>query len=345
VEASIRSARIGLTGFMNRYSKPVFHEEMELYWFDFSGDKNAAAGCDWNAAWKNTTWTGEAAVTRSGAKALLCALILESRSTDAVISFRRYDRAYDNPYASGFAASKTQNETGLYAGFVVKPFRHASAGVYADVFRRPWRTYFNPVPVHGEDLFVRTDVRFPRMFSVSARARFRLTEKMDAVAPGASSVLRGRFDSQFRLEVRFKPFGRAESTTRFDRVRVRCPALPAANAPEKAETGLLFRQGLKTIGARRFQASAAWTFFRTASYDSRVYAYESDIDGVFSLPMFYGHGTRWHATFKWKISGRSAVSASAGRVVHDGVSFWGSGPERTAGNAENRLALQLDRSL
>jgi hypothetical protein len=345
VETYTRFAAAGFTGFMSRFSKPVFHEETELYRFDFSGSENASAGCDWNAAWKNLNWSGEAALSRSGGTAFLSTLIVDSKPIGAVLSFRRYDPSYDNPHASGFAACETQNETGLYAGFTAKPFRHTKAGMYVDAFRRPWRTYSNPVPVRGEDLFLRIDRTFPRLFSVSARLRIRLAEKMAASDPGGTAALRERQDRQFRLDFRCKPFNGAESTTRFNWVRVRYPATadPAA-VPEKGETGFLVCESLRIRPRRDVQAAVAGTVFGTDSYDSRVTLYENDLDGMFSLPMFYGRGVKWHAVVKWNISYRTEFSASFGHVIHNGVSFWGSGPERTAGNAENRLAIQLDRA-
>ncbi len=35
--------------------------------------------------------------------------------------------------------------------------------------------------------------------------------------------------------------------------------------------------------------------FDTDSYDARLYAYENDLIGVFSIPPYYGRGMRWYA--------------------------------------------------
>jgi hypothetical protein len=345
LEILMRFGTVGLTGFGSSYSKPVFHENAELYRFDFSGRKNAATGCDWNLGWKNLRLTGEAAVNPSKATAFLTTLIMDLPSVDAVLSARRYDPSYDNPNASGFAACETRNESGLYAGFTAKPHRHATVGAYVDVFRRPWRTYFNPVPVRGEDLFLRVDRTFPRLFSVSARLRFRLAEKMDAAMPDETAVLRERLDRQFRLDLRFRPVRQVESKLRFIWVKVHTlPGTGSWTMPETEENGFGISQELRIGPWRRVQAAVTGTAFRTDSYDSRVYVYENDLDGVFSLPMFYDRGVKWHVVIEWKATRKTAVSASLGLLVHAGATSWGSGPEQTQGNSETRLTVQMDRS-
>jgi hypothetical protein len=189
------------------------------------------------------------------------------------------------------------------------------------------------------------DRTFPRLFSVSMRLRFRLAEKMDAAEPGGTSILRERLYRQFRLDLQFKPIRNVEAKLRFTWVKLRFPPGTGMwTMPEKDETGFGISQNLRIGPWRRVQVSVAGTVFRTDSYDSRVTLYENDLDGVFSLPLFYGRGVKWHAVMKWKPSRRAGISASMSRLVHSGVTCWGSGPERTPGSSETRLIVQVDQS-
>jgi hypothetical protein len=68
--------------------------------------------------------------------------------------------------------------------------------------------------------------------------------------------------------------------------------------------------------------------FQTDSYDSRVYAYENDLIGLYSIPPYYGRGMRWYVMLKanplrrvdlwvrfgsWIYKGRTATAAACRR--------------------------------
>ncbi|MGH2574261.1 MAG: hypothetical protein ACRDFC_01025, partial [Ignavibacteria bacterium] len=87
-----------------------------------------------------------------------------------------------------------------------------------------------------------------------------------------------------------------------------------------------------------------WRFivFHTDSYDSRIYEYENDLDGVVSNPGLYGRGRRWYLLLKYKPFSYLQLSAKYSETFLDGVKSIGSGYDEIPGDFKNRFSLQLE---
>lgn len=59
----------------------------------------------------------------------------------------------------------------------------------------------------------------------------------------------------------------------------------------------------------KWSAMARWTLFKVDNWDDRIYTYERDIKGAFSIPAYYGRG--------WKISALASVKTRGRRWWHD----------------------------
>jgi hypothetical protein len=339
-------AGFGLSGFFSRYSRPVSHQNSERYPHAFTGKDNCVFGLDWKARRENVFWSGEAAVSRSAGTAFVSALSADWKRLECIVSYRSYDPDFQNPHASAFATGETQNERGWYAGFSGKPSAHSTLGAYVDFFRRPGRTYFIPVPSRGADLFLRFDGTFPRLFSFSVKARFRLGQKMaegKTADGGPADVLADRLENLFRLEVRKTFFKRLDLKTYAGTVTVRYPGRrDPVLIPSRTENGVLWFQDVRLRGPGGIRIAARISGFKTDSYDSRMYAYENDLPGAYSIPFFYKAGARSYAMVQWSPRKGLEVSAKFGRVAHRGAVSWGSGADKITGNRDDEFGLQID---
>ena len=52
----------------------------------------------------------------------------------------------------------------------------------------------------------------------------------------------------------------------------------------------------------------SFIFFRTDSYDSRLYEYENDLPGLMKNVGLYGKGVRWYALAKGRVLGKVHLS-------------------------------------
>lgn len=82
-----------------------------------------------------------------------------------------------------------------------------------------------------------------------------------------------------------------------------------------------FQEMLFCPGKGVFEASLRVTAYSTDNYDTRIYIYERDLPGYFSVPMHYGRGIKAYATLRYRPSRKMSFSAKfslqEGRIQMD----------------------------
>ena len=73
------------------------------------------------------------------------------------------------------------------------------------------------------------------------------------------------------------------------------------NLDENNQQGAYIFQDFKYRLNKIFYFSTRITFFRTTSYDARLYEYESDLPGTFSNYALFGEGKKWYFLVYWKL--------------------------------------------
>jgi hypothetical protein len=64
--------------------------------------------------------------------------------------------------------------------------------------------------------------------------------------------------------------------------------------------GYLFYSDIRFIPLKKMTFDTRFIFFNTDSYDSRIYEFENDIQGVMSNVPLYGEGRRWYVVLKYR---------------------------------------------
>jgi len=87
------------------------------------------------------------------------------------------------------------------------------------------------------------------------------------------------------------------------------------------------------------------TFYDTDSFDSRVYQYESDVEGNFSNPPLFGKGIRWYLVAKYTLAHGFHLSLKYAETKKLFTSVIGSGDDEIRGSLDNSVAFQIDFKL
>ena len=87
------------------------------------------------------------------------------------------------------------------------------------------------------------------------------------------------------------------------------------------------------------QYRAAW--FRTDSYQSRIYAYENNVLYGYSFPAFMGKGFRTYLNLNWKPLKHLTCYLKTGFVIYPGRDSISSGVTKVEGNRLYDLTVQL----
>lgn len=292
----------GITGMHMRYD-PGLKRTLELYnQFEFSGTSLTNLGFDYGWVLRNMNFFGETAISDNGGYAVLNGLMI---AADPKLSFtilhRYYDKSYQGIRPSAFGeASKNNNEHGFYLGFNAKLSPAWTLSGYYDHFIFPWLKYQVSAPSQGSDLLTQLDFTPNKKLGIYLRYRKRdrfkdlnVTDDLDYPVEVKQNSL--RFNLSYQLTKAFR------IRTRVEYLFLEKPGQMDAVLTE--ENGYLIYQDLiyKNPG-KRFAGSLRYGIFQTDSYDSRLYTYENDVPGAWSIPALYYSGTRTYLNLSYDLA-------------------------------------------
>jgi hypothetical protein len=108
------------------------------------------------------------------------------------------------------------------------------------------------------------------------------------------------------------------------------------------ENGFLFYQDFiyKPQG-KPYQISLRYAHFAMDSYDARIYAYENDLLYVFSVPPYFGKGSRIYAMTKFKIKRRVDLWVRWSQWFYNDRNSISSGNNEILSNRRDEIKIQV----
>ena len=332
-----RSWSVGATAVRSTFDTELTRNLQPYNQFEFNGQDVTNVGVDWNVLRRNATWFGEVARTANGGMAWLTGVLVAlDRSVSLSLLYRDYQRDFQDIYSVGFSeGGRATNERGLYTGIEVRPSREWSFNAYFDQWRFPWLRYQTDAPSSGYETLGQVTWRPQRGFELYVRARFQKRQRntRDDV-PGVDPLV-DVDQSNYRFNATYKV---SESVS----LRTRVEAVDYRRTNEPVEHGFIIYQDLVHRPLRsKVEITLRAALFETDSYDARVYAYESDLIGVFSIPPYYGRGMRWYAMLRFKPLRRVDVWLRYGAWLYNDQDRISSGLQEIAGDRRSDLKMQL----
>jgi hypothetical protein len=92
----------------------------------------------------------------------------------------------------------------------------------------------------------------------------------------------------------------------------------------------------------RLSIRSRMAWFRTPSYNTRLYQYEPDLPGNFTNPPLYGVGIRWFLLAKYEFLNQCSIGLKYSETKKPFVDVLGSGNEQIDGNLDAYITLQAD---
>ena len=332
-----RSWSMGATAVRSTFDTELSRNLQPYNQFEFNGQDVTNVGVDWNVLRRNATWFGEVARTANGGMAWLTGVLVAlDRSVSLSLLYRDYQRDFQDIYSVGFSeGGRATNERGLYTGIEVRPSREWSFNAYFDQWRFPWLRYQTDAPSSGYETLGQVTWRPQRGFELYVRARFQKRQRntRDDV-PGVDPLV-DVDQSNYRFNATYKV---SESVS----LRTRVEAVDYRRTDEPVEHGFIIYQDLVHRPLRsKVEITLRAALFETDSYDARVYAYESDLIGVFSIPPYYGRGMRWYAMLRFKPLRRVDVWLRYGAWLYNEQDRISSGLQEIAGDRRSDLKMQV----
>ncbi len=254
-----------------------------------------------------------------------------------LVSIRSYPRNYINLHGLGFGehSKDLNNEFGIYTGIKLK----TPAGIfnfYFDQFKFPLSSYQNPLPSDGNELSASL-ISKPAT-SMETKLLFKIQNKETGTEINNCLLVARRFRQNYRLEISKRLNEKTILKGRFDFNNFNIKGVGI-------EKGFLFFQELKFQSSRSAGFLGRIVFFKTDSFNSAIYEYESGFSGVLSNLALFGEGLRWYLILRYKLLPQVEISIKYSETYKPKEKSLGSGYYMINGNLDNALYLQLDASL
>lgn len=270
---------------------------------------------------------GETATDREGHLATINSLSVRLGDAVSIMALQRF---YSYRYASLDAQSysdggRVQNESGIYLGLVWQPSQALRLTAYTDYAYFAWAKYQVSQSSHSWDNLLQATWQH-HCWTFNGRYRMRLRQRDNA----DKSALLNRMEHRGRLSVEYTG-SVIGSRTQLD------AGYMDFNGGEWG--GMLSENLSYTRGWLRLNAGLG--YFRTDSYDSRVYLYENGPLYTYAMQQFYGEGLRYWLMARASIGERLMLTAKVGVTDYFDRSVIGSGLQQIAASSMTDLDLQV----
>ncbi|WP_423149261.1 ComEA family DNA-binding protein [Rubrolithibacter danxiaensis] len=306
--------------------------------FDFASSSLINTGLYYSYIYKNIYFFGEVAKSMSSGMAYQAgALVSLSPNLSLVVLKRSYQKNYHSFYNQALAESSTAvNEKGLYTGLNLKAGSKIEISAYADFFRFPWMKFRVDAPSKGFEILAQLNYSPNKKLTVNLRYKIENKEENDEE------------DNEINyLEEVVRRSYRAELSYQFKDLRFknRLEISTYRKGLEKTESGYLAYHDIAYSPKSRFSCSGRFALFDTPGFNSRIYAYETDLLYNFSSPAFQNSGMRFYLNTRYRITRKTDVSVRYSTTNYIDINEIGSGTDKINGRKKSEIKLQLHLQL
>jgi hypothetical protein len=264
------------------------------------------------------------------------ALFALNRNFSMVLLHRKYDRDFQSVLANAFAeSSRPINEQGLYMGMQATLSKGWTLEGYFDRFRFPWLRFVTDAPSEGYDALLQLKFKPSRKSEFYFRYRHRQKYRNQRLEEVVIDYPVEEYQQNIRLNAAYQ----VSPSVRFkSRVELRNYRLEG----QESENGFLFYQD---VLFRKLSSPWALSFryamFDTDTYNARLYAFENDVLYAFSIPPYFGRGTRVYAMVKYRVTRGLDLWLRWSQWNYTDRNVVGSALEEITGNQRSEIKAQL----
>jgi len=328
--------KIGTTIVYNFFNKVLNPDSKPYSVFYPRGKDFFNVGVNYHYRWKRIAFLGETAFDKKGSMAALH-VIKFTPITDYQLLFlhRYYARDYEAIYAKSISEnSSIRNEEGIYMGVEARPIRYWKFSVYGDFFSFPWLRYGVDKPSTGFDGLLQANYTPKRNINMFWRYRYKTKDKnyrneenIKEVIPFNQHKIRYQFNYQFKEQFSLR--------STIDMIYV-CPEHTSYSKGFMLMQALSYRT---TFLPLLFDIN--YGIFDTDNYESRVSIYEKSPLYSFSVPGFYGKGTRAALNIRYEITAAFTIYLKLAQTKYLDREQISSGLEQINNSKKTDLYLQL----
>jgi hypothetical protein len=333
-----RRLNIGITAIDFQLNKD-FERSLTYYnQFEFSSKHNFNLGIDYNYVFKNVNFYGEQAISRNGGMAFVNGILISlDPRLSITVAQRNYQRNFQNLLSNSFSENTSAaNEKGTYIGISIKPSNAISVNAYYDRFEFPWLKYLVNASSVGNDYVVQINYTPSKKTDVYFRIRQRNKQKNTSSPDAPIDYLVPANQTNYRFNISYSILPSVKLKNRLELIDYKLEN-------NKTEKGYLVYQDVvfNKIG-KPLSVTLRYALFQTDSYNARIYAYENDMLSSFSIPAYYGRGSRFYILLDYNITRKIEFWIRYGQTFYDDRTIISPGtPSEIYGNTKTEIKAQV----
>lgn len=292
--------RLGTTAYYSSLNYNYSPRRSLYNQFETSASQNVFLGFDYSYSYKRLTLYGEISKQTDGGMAAVNGLTLSPDPRFSIsLVYRNFAKDYANQFAVAFGeGSKNTNEKGLYCGINMTPFKKVTITAYTDYFRYDWLRYRIDAPSSGNESSVQLVYSLGRRGDITARYRKINTPLNFSGGELNLNAVENISRDYYQLTINYQ-------AVTWLTLRNRIYLLHRQAQDANSEHGFFISQDAIIRPAEKpYAFTLRYALFDADSYDARIYTYENDIPLTFSVPSFYGKGSRFYGMVKLSVTKR-----------------------------------------
>ncbi len=331
-----RNFKTGITAYNTQFEYPIQRRANSYNQYDFVGKELDNLSFYYDYSYHNFYFFGETAKSLGGGAATVNGVLTSfSSNISLVLLYRNYNKSYRSFYNEAFSeATNAVNEQGYYGGINWKFLHRWNFSAYADFFQFPWLKYQVSQPnSKGYELLGRLTYSPTQRFVAYLNYRFKQKQQNNDNAK--IKVLDEVSYQDWRLDIAYPISQNITLRNRAELVKYQ-KGLPAAEYGMMVYQDLLYRPKTSRISGN---CRLAW--FKTASYDSRVYSFENDVLYSYTVLPLQHTGFRTYANLQYSFKKSFDLWLRYSTYLYKGETTVGSGLDEIQGNKKSEVRLQI----
>ncbi|MDB5201460.1 MAG: helix-hairpin-helix protein [Ferruginibacter sp.] len=337
LSVDVKSMHIAANGVRYGFQTAFMPQEKSYDRFSFAGKQLTNTSLDYSYTFKNLHFFGESAMDDNKSFAFIHGLLISlNKNAEMSILHRRISPSYHSFFSSANIQNSTvSNERGCYIGLNVRMTAALAFNGSLDLFSFPWLKFGVNKLSGGKTAqlqFIYTPNKVTALFF---RYKYSFTEEnvsgpVPAIVKTAAKSLQN-----CRLQFAYQPGPDMELRSRIEIVFF------DKGGNSAAEGMLGYLEWLYHPMSKPFSANLRLQYFETDSYESRLYAFESDVLYNYSVPVFDGKGYRFYGNFAVQPTKKLACWLKIAHSLYLDKEVQGSGYDLISSSQKMQLTLQL----
>jgi hypothetical protein len=329
---------VGLNGVAYQFSTPLVRDIQPYNQYSIQGKEWYNYSVDYSYTFRNLHFFGEAAMDKTSSTAFLNGLLVSiDPKVDASVVYRNIEKSYQTLYGNAFTeGTYPTNEKGLYTGISIRPNTVIRIDAYADVFSFPWLRYRVDAPTTGTEYLVQ--LTYHPNKQVEAYTRYKNENKAINISgstlPTNQPYITPR--QNWRTQISYSPNRQFSLRHRVELVWY------APGEEGRSQQGFLtyIDAGFKPRGTQ-LSLNGRLQYFETDGFDSRLYAFESDVLYSYSIPQFIGKGLRYYVNVNYNVTKKMEVWLRWAQTIYQNQNTIGSGLDLINGDRRSEVKFQV----